>query len=402
MKLEKLHVKNFKSLQSTEIASFKQKNLFYGYNNSGKSNIFKFLNILFKRKSIKNPVEVEGKSEFTMTNKGFWDGDIYDEPFLFCNNDRNKPIEFQVSVILKNDEIPDSEFLKESSMLGESETSLELNGQIVSKDVSVSSMLLTEAKINNATFYTNIDSVESFFPDSKDKNRFDRKMGESILSILNDSILYVSTDRNFTKELFSSFEGNMSSKNFKNWLFDLNIDSDKNEDFVSLIEFLQKFDFTDESKKSLDFNLKSFPFGKATKIGFTKFENEVEIMLENEAGRFPLANYGTGIQQFFYLLVKIFWSKSKIVIIEELELNLSPLYQKELLRFLTGLIENDLFHQLLFSSHSPYFTKEHNFMVDVIHHVEILEKGTEVNSYEDPKAIYDPEIDHSLISLLYS
>jgi len=408
MKLESLKVENFKSLENIEIELFKNKNLFYGFNNSGKSNVFKFLDILFKSKEIRVPIDIGEKDEitqeFTIDPKGFWQGEIYDEPFLFTNNDRSKTINFEVKVSVPNAILEDigKGALKDNGFVGKDTTNILLKGRMISENVSTSILELSEATCNDLVFYTYADQIESFFPELKEKGKLDRATAESILGLLNNCVLYIGTDRNFRKELFDTLQGQLGPENFKNWLFDLNIDSDKNELFLELTTFLQSFDFSENSKKSLGFSLGSFPFGKSIEIGFTKFENEVEIMLRNDNGRFPLANYGTGIQQFFYLMTLIFWSKRRIVIIEELELNLSPLYQEEILRFITGLMNSSFFDQLLFSTHSPYFTQKNNFMVDAIHLVQILDKGTEVWSYDDPKERYDEDGGESLFSLLYS
>lgn len=50
IKLQEINVTNFKSLINTKIDMFDNINMFYGFNNSGKSNIFKFLEILFSSK----------------------------------------------------------------------------------------------------------------------------------------------------------------------------------------------------------------------------------------------------------------------------------------------------------------------------------------------------------------
>jgi len=77
-------------------------------------------------------------------------------------------------------------------------------------------------------------------------------------------------------------------------------------------------------------------------------------MLTNPNGRFPLKNYGTGIQQILYILSKIFNTSSKIILIEELELNLSPEYQELIINNLKGLIERESINQVYFTSHSDY------------------------------------------------
>lgn len=408
MKLECLKVENFKSLENLEIEFFKEKNLFYGFNNAGKSNIFKFLNILFKSKEIRVPIEVGEKYDSTQVisidPRGFWQGEIYDQPFLFTNNDRIKPINFEVVLSIFNSTLEeiDKGSLNEKGFIGKDFTFISLKGKILSKNFNTSIIELSEAKCNDIIFYTFSDEIENFFPEIKEKGKLDRAQAESILSLFNNCVLYIETERNFKKELFNTLEGQLRPDNFKNWLFDLNIDSDKNEKFVKLTKFLKSFDFSEKAKAKLIFNLKSFPFGELIEIGFTKFHNEVEIMLRNEFGRFPLSNYGTGIQQFFYLMTLIFWSERRIIIIEELELNLSPLYQEEILRFLSDLKNASFYDQLLFSTHSPFFTQKSNYLIDSVHLVRFMGKGTIVESYEISEIHYDEHSNESLVSFLYS
>lgn len=347
---------------------------------------------------------LKSKSQQMITKKGFWNGNIYDESFLFTKDEKQTPIKF--NVILKVDnKIFDfaEELLKEDLLDKIGKTDIEIQGVIVAVDTSVSKLIICEAKLNGKTFYKFDDEVETFFPDKKNE-KLSKEIGEKILATFNDCVLLIGADRYFTKEFMNKKITDINSKNFKNWLFELNIDSEKNKDFNDLIGFLNDFEFSQEALKMLNTNIASFPFNKHTDIGFTRFGSEIEIMLRNNNGRFPLKNFGTGIQQFFFILAMIFKCKSQIVIIEELELNLAPLYQKELLRFLKALIGRR-YSQLLFSSHSPFFTQKGCTLIDLIHHVQIdntVDNGTSVETYDDVEKRYDENSGESLFSLLYS
>ncbi len=112
---------------------------------------------------------------------------------------------------------------------------------------------------------------------------------------------------------------------------------------------------------------------------FSRFKEEIEVMLENSIGRFPLKNYGTGIQQLFYILTKLFNSTSRIILIEELELNLSPEYQELIINNLQSFISDpgNPISQLFFTSHSDYLYRN-DFKV---YEVSIDEKGnTSINT----------------------
>ena len=92
-------------------------------------------------------------------------------------------------------------------------------------------------------------------------------------------------------------------------------------------------------------------------MSFSRFKEEIEVMLENKIGRFPLKNYGTGIQQIFYILSRIFDSASKIILIEELELNLSPEYQELIINNLQEFIKDQKISQVFYTSHSDYLNR---------------------------------------------
>jgi predicted ATP-dependent endonuclease of OLD family len=319
--ISKLAVTNFKSLYDTNIDTLGQTDLFYGFNNSGKSNIFKFLELVFKKKSLNQNVQyteetttgrVSAITNTLVTQTSFYEGKIIDSPFLFWKNERSKPITFDIELMVSNDLLPEIDKLKAEGYLGEVNTVISLGGVINADDVSESTFAITKGAMNGKLFFELNDGKPSFFDGSKDLKR---REGTLILALFDDLVAYIDTDRNFTKEFIKDGVTVFDSKNFKNWLFELNINSDKFEIFNQLISFLGGFEFGEDAKKKLVGNLKSFPFNSDTEISFSRFGNEVEVMLKNENGRFPLKNYGTGVQQFFFILASIFGSKSRIIII---------------------------------------------------------------------------------------
>ena len=92
-------------------------------------------------------------------------------------------------------------------------------------------------------------------------------------------------------------------------------------------------------------------------MNFSKFKEEIEIMLETPIGRFPLKNFGTGVQQILYILTRMFNSEAKIVLIEEIELNLSPEYQELIINNLISFITDNKINQVFFTSHSDYLNR---------------------------------------------
>ena len=409
IRIKNLKVQNFKSLINTEIEEFGPVNMFYGFNNCGKSNIFRFLKLLFERKRLGTKVQylpsdgnLSSQSNTLFKTTNFWNGNIWNEPFLFTGNKRNVPITFKISLVVSPDYFYFKDLLIQKNILKvNSEADLVLEGRIVSLDFETSEFRINQVILNGSIVYLFDDEIENFFPKFEDAD-LTEKVGESILGSLDDLVLLIDSNRGFTKEKSEGNSGNFDIGNFKSDLYELYINADKHQDFLNLVEFIQKFDFSEDAKQKLGSNLKSYPFRSKTEMSFAKFESELEIMLINEFGRFPLQGYGTGIQQFLFILSRIALNKSKIVIVEELESNLSPLYQTELLRFLKSGI-GIFYDQLIFSSHSPFFTQKNHGMVDIIHHVRIghiLNGGTSVECHDDVK--YDENTGDSYFSLLYS
>src|SRR5687768_7958790 len=102
MNIKKIVFKNFKSFGENEgnqtLQDFDLLNLIYGENNSGKSNILKFIDLIFSRKyELDEPFDVEGETLAKPGGKtSFYKGKIVDDAFLFHKNNRSLEIKFNV------------------------------------------------------------------------------------------------------------------------------------------------------------------------------------------------------------------------------------------------------------------------------------------------------------------
>ena len=105
MKIRGIKVRNYKSLFDTTVEDMGDVNLFYGYNNSGKSNVFKFLELVFRPKTFRDTLTIgSDTANVGLNNLDFWQGNIYDQPFIFSNNNRDNPIQYLITIeVDKND-----------------------------------------------------------------------------------------------------------------------------------------------------------------------------------------------------------------------------------------------------------------------------------------------------------
>lgn len=409
IKINTLQVANYKSLINTNITQMGDINMFFGHNNSGKSNVFSFLETIFRKKVYSTPVNVEdelggNEANSLLESRDFWDGYIYDVPFIFNNNKTEVPITFEVTLHIDKSEIDDHEILSENSItINDDINDINIIGEFQDSGNSSVKFELLKVELNSITIYEKQDGIDKYFNGSAvlTGTHF-----EKILRKLNNLVTYIDADRVFTKENINSNYTFLSSKNLKNWLFKLYINASQYSEFIDLQNFIQKFEFTSTAKDTLTRDyLKTFPFEANTNISFSHFESELEVMFSNGENRLPLKNYGSGIQQFFYILVRIFNSNSPIIILEEIELNLSPLLQIQLLKFLKSLKEEGIYHQLLFSSHSPTLTASGINMIDVVHEVTInkIASGTAIESHDDISAsVQNFEVPQSFFTYFYN
>ena len=362
MKIKSFHVKNYKSLFNLPASKFGNINMIYGLNNCGKSNILKFIQLIFQTKFIGQNVKVANEeNRRQIANTNFWEGEISDLPYIYSNNNLDVPIDFDITLELLNDEIPHFVELNKEGLINSNRvvSYIFISGQFEYINKSASRIILKKVQLNNKTIFENGE----YFPNHK---KLSQDQFEEILVEFNNCVMFLDSNRLISNDSTSNsanYDNEINIGNFRNSLFDLYLyDYDK---FINLLSAIKSFKVDDQGVEVLKLHLMNSPLEKP-EVGFTKFNDEYELMLTNKLGnRYPLSNYGSGIQQLLYILIKIFSSKSKIILIEELELNLSPLYQLELIKFInseTGRVKNRKIDQVFFTTHSKYFYKNTNWV----------------------------------------
>lgn len=379
MKINQFTLNNFKSFKDTNnrLSKLADINYVYGENNSGKSNILKFLKLVFSLKDdLSQEVLVDGKSLSLNTDRHFYSGTIQNEPYIFHKNQRNKPIEFNFVILLKHQEIKNAGFdFYENLKAGyfkkdKEEAHLEFNGIIKNvDDVSTSEIILEAVKINKQYIFENKENPEYFGGKSGIGELTGNKSAFNLFIAYLDNITeYIDNNRFFKKESFKSDISVLRADNFKNWLYGLSLNEFEFDNYIDLLEFIKQN------------KVVSLPVLSNLNLSFSiNSDNIIEILLNNDSERLPISSYGTGVNQILYILTRLFISNARIILIEELELNLSPNTQRELLHILKLLIEKDKIDQVFFTSHSDYF----NFRQDIsIYETSIDDKGESKVEYK--------------------
>lgn len=363
MKIQHLQFSNYRSFGNyqnpvtSRIEDLRKLNMVFGDNNSGKSNILKMIDLLFQKKLQRQSVILseEGESRVLEESGPFWKGSIVDQPFIFHKNNRTHPIAFEVVLDVTDQDIAQSGFVQHQLLLQQYPSN---NG---SSTVTIKGTITNDGTPGNSIIkLINVDlnGQEAFSDDGTTRNYFtgkgaldgDSQSYESFISIFNDIVLFVDTDRSFSTEDDNSISTALTAKTFKNWLHKLSLDSIGYKKYESFIEFVRKQQVFGKIFRDFD-------------VTFSKQGNEIDIVLNNGSERLPITNYGTGIHQILFLLAILFETKAKIVLIEELELNLSPKTQRELFKVLRNLINEGEVDQVIFTTHSGYFNFRTDFQI---------------------------------------
>ncbi len=411
MKITRLSVTNYKSFSTSnnptddEITGLSNINMVYGYNNSGKSNLLKFIHQIFQPKIGLKEITVEGQKMKTDEELTFWRGPVTNSPFIFHKNNRNNSIAFAITLRVSHEEIKHSGFTqyKELSELFSAThdyATFFFEGEIRKiDDYDTAEMVLLNAKINNKAIYSLDNSKRGVYFEGAPKNNIlkaDATAFLNLLSFFNNATLFLDNNRYFINEAIDKRIQNFSAHTFKNWLYNLSLNPRKNQVFDQLNAFIKKYKISPASANPDDAIFseaeKNSPFSNFNPE-FAILENDtIEIMFRRGRDRFPLSSFGTGIQQLLYILTALYTSNARIILIEELELNLSPRYQRELFNILRSLIDDNRIDQVFFTTHSKYFHHRSDFS---IYEVTINNQGVSkvVKATKTKKSLFFREIE---------
>lgn len=372
MKITKLQFENFKSFEEFDFDGFAKVNVLYGFNNSGKSNLLKLISLIFERKEIpgQTPEEIQVES---LGN--FWEGIIDRRPFLFRNDDWNnkeKPISCTVTFEEKVSNIETDSYTEEIIQYysADDKFKIEFTINIVGRSPYQSDVQLEACRINDTVVCSRDEGRLHYFTESQSETLQENgfEAFTEFFRNFNDSVLLIDSNRFFNPEryLLEKEPSELAPQKFKSFLKHLSTNPNFFETFDSLIKKVLSYDTV--SKKSsesyIEFvnNEESVPFLKSERVVFLKDKyGELDLRLFNGKLWLPIEGYGSGIQQLIYILTQLYFKKPQILLLEEAELNLSPMYQNRLIEFLDSQ-DNELeFLQIFLTTHSPFLTYHQNW-----------------------------------------
>lgn len=337
MKIKSFEIENYRSLKYIKIEEFEISTIFYGLNNAGKSNILNALHLIFKRKQ-----KLSGETLSALEN--FHSGVLPD----FGNNYfKNSSVEIKFTVVVeinsKNLEI-DSGI---SSFFPKPDNYLFTFAGTISKqepiEYNYSEIKMTQVVVGSKKIYEQGKRGFFYFPTIDKMRKNQAQLNESftrLLDVFNDCVSIIPSERDIldTKSSDAKFSS-LNSRSFKKFLYDLYLSPNK-------YQLFEKIDDT--------FSKAPFNYGR---ISFSEDKEMLEIMIKESDFRLPIKHLGSGVMQSLFIVTSIICSRSRIICIEELEQNLSPKMQYQILQKIQQLISDSQFDQLILSSHSSVYSK---------------------------------------------
>lgn len=343
MRITNLRIHGFRSLYDIRIDDLTDSIIFFGDNNSGKSNILRFLRDLFSRKSISEVDELssfiseDDQNSTPIRKTPFWSGNLlnYSENFYLGGHES---ITFEVVIHILPSELTDLErfnILPKIS-LGH-DYGIKINGAI-DRDQDNGVMNLKQVTLQNKPIFERPDDGDAKWMGHEDP-AISKEFGELLLSKFDDCFYIIPADRYINKESKEASIDTLTSRKYKGWL---------------LTQYLTHGGY--ERYKAIKRWFESDPFNYG-EISFLDEGGIIDVMVEDECNyRLPIESKGSGVQQILVLLGHMASSEAVFIGVEEPELNLSFRNQDALLTMLRARIDAlELApYQLFITSHSDH------------------------------------------------
>jgi hypothetical protein len=369
MFISEFKIDNFRSLKAIHLKHIRPVCIFFGENNSGKSSILAALEAVLKAKVvIEEAPATAGEIKAFYRQLPFYQGTLQDfkDNFRFGSK---APITFVLCITFDNSELtayqsvieqiqPDVKSEPKSGSakppqpqhlkLGDGHTkTIRIQGELRYLDENTCEAATSRIDISSDFILFEIVNDEpSYIPSlEKSKITLDERVNvvTGLANLLTDSFRLIGTSRSLCTEKLAINKPPpdlLTPADFKQSLFRLATDRDNYGVFKEI---------------RARFNGPPFSFGDISFAVDPKSE-EVEIMIEKSSTRLPVSRMGAGLQQILFLIATIVYNSHRMIGVEEIELNLSPLGQKRIFETIKSLVyEAKLINQALVTSHSKYF-----------------------------------------------
>lgn len=366
IRITRFSAKNYRGFTDLQMTRLRPTNLLYGQNNSGKSSILKLISLIFQE-----------KASSVAQQAGFESGNV-EAPFIFTNNDRSKPVEFEVVLDVSKERLASRDEHLAALIHGKTAEihSVKLLGTFKSENFYQTKMELNEI---------HLDAWKVFYRDASMQPRFLNdetgfRIYSGLLRSLAGSVAMIDSNRSASGTSILPHDFNRT--NLERNLLSLSLDAEQRQRYVTFLEFVKQFgqSLKGEVDVFADFDIH---FGQKDGIS--------QIMITNTHGTsLPLGDLGTGITQILLILTQLFFHPARIVLLEELELNLSPQLQPTLLRYIQKLMSNKKIDQFICTTHSGHFVHWSDcsvYWVATSKGVSKLEKGqlAAIKLFSNPK-----------------
>lgn len=368
MFISEFKINNFRSLKDVHLKHMRPVCIFYGENNSGKSSILAALEAILKEKVVieEAPV-VAGERKALYRQVPFYQGTLRDfkDNFRFGSK---APITFMLCLVFDNSELLAYQNVLEQvspEITADSKTggkpahpqrlnlddghdkTVQIEGELRYVDENTCEAVTTRIDINGAFVLFELVANEPAFIPSLEKSKItleERVAAVTWLAdLLTDSFRLIGTSRSLSVEKLAINKPPpdlLKPPNFKQSLFRLATDRDAYDIFKEI---------------RARFSGEPFTFGDISFAVDPKTE-EVEIMIEKSSVRLPLTRMGAGLQQILFLIATIVYNSHRMIGVEEIELNLSPIGQRRMFEIIKSLVnDTKLINQALVTSHTEYF-----------------------------------------------
>lgn len=349
MKIINLGIANFRSFDSEGvfIENLSKINIFIGKNNSGKSNILKFLHLCSKAVQKENEIRSDRYSLLT--------GEFNKPENYFKGNKKNPEITISIGY---------KDFPKELQKYTNTDDLLPFKFN-----------LLTGGIIENSKILENLN-LQQLHPL---QNRYSRASKEELLKVVNENLAerILNTFFSFVKKLIYIPDFRQITEQEKDP--ESNIENGQN--IISEISKMQNPELTEYNKKEKFYKIKDFLLKElleepGASIEITHKKND--IILNLYGPNLPYKSFGTGIHELIIICTVLALSEKSVVCIEEPEIHLHPYLQR---KFIDLINKTDNIYFI--TTHSNvFFDYNKNISIYHVNHNRVKTSVSHVNSDE--------------------